>query len=78
MGRYFLQVSRYKILDAMGEGITLPELLAPSERERERELHLGVIGPNYINSVLTVVVRQKATKVVENCSAWHRSLKSIV
>jgi len=33
--RYFLQVSRYKILGAMGKGITLPELLVSTERERE-------------------------------------------
>ena len=38
MERYFLQVSRYKILDAMGKGITLPVFsLLRRERERERE-----------------------------------------
>ena len=71
MARYFLQMPRYKILGAMGKGITLPELLvlAEREREKERELHLGVIGPNYINSVLTVVVRLKTTNAFKNCSA---------
>ena len=67
MARYFLQMPRYKMLDAMGKGIILPELLVLAERERT--LHLGAISLNYINSVLPVVVRQKATNAVENCSA---------
>ena len=68
MERYFLQVSRYKMLDAMGKGIILPELLVLAEREREREreraLHLGVISLNYINTVLTVEVRLKTTNSI--------------
>lgn len=77
---HFLQVSRYKMLDAMGKGIILPELLVLAERERERErergLHLGVISLNYINTVLTVADRQTEKRSVgkEN-TAISSSLK---
>jgi len=60
--RYFLQMPRYKILGAMGKGITLPELLVLAERERR--LHLGVISLNFINTVRIVVDRLKATNAV--------------
>jgi len=69
VARYFLQMPRYKILDAMGKGIKMSGLLVLAERERERELHLGVISLNYINTAPIVVVHLKATNAVENCSA---------
>jgi len=73
--RYFLQLPGYNILDTMGKGITLPEHLVFAERERERELHLGVISLNYINTARIVVDRQdaKAGEIPCICSTKHRA-----